>query len=295
MELKLSNAQRAVVLTQALPYIKKYYNKIVVVKYGGNAMIDEQLKAQVMEDIVLLHLIGVKIVLVHGGGPEINRVLKAVGKESKFVDGLRVTDKESMDIVQMVLTGKVNKTLVNLLEMNGGKAMGISGIDGHLIDAVAKDERLGYVGRITGIHPEPILDLLEKGYIPVISTVGCDYSGNAYNINADTAAARIASKLQAESLISMTDICGILRDRNDPDTLISRVTVSEAAQLFRDGIISDGMVPKVDCCVDAVMNGVKKVFIMDGRVPHSILIEMLTAEGAGTMVVGDDYDENEGA
>ena len=294
MELKLSNAQRAEVLTQALPYIKKYYNKIVVVKYGGNAMIDEQLKAQVMEDMVLLHLIGVKVVLVHGGGPEISQMLKRIGKETEFVDGLRVTDKESMDIVQMVLTGKVNKTLVNLLEMNGGKAMGISGIDGHMIDAVAKDERLGYVGRVTGVNVEPILDLLEKGYIPVISTVGCDSVGNAYNINADTAAARIAAGLKAESLISMTDICGILRDRDDPDTLIPRVTVSEAAQLFRDGIISGGMVPKVDCCVDAVMCGVKKVFIMDGRVPHSILIEMLTDEGAGTMVVGDDYDENEG-
>ena len=295
MELKLSNAQRAVVLTQALPYIKKYYNKVVVVKYGGNAMIDEQLKAQVMEDIVLLHLIGVKVVLVHGGGPEISQMLKRIGKETEFVDGLRVTDKESMDIVQMVLTGKVNKTLVNLLEKNGGKAMGISGIDGHMIDAVAKDERLGYVGRVTGVNVEPILDLLEKGYIPVISTVGCDSDGNAYNINADTAAARIAAGLKAESLISMTDICGILRDRDDPDTLIPRVTVSEATQLFREGIISGGMVPKVDCCVDAVMSGVKKVFIMDGRVPHSILIEMLTEEGAGTMVVGDDYDENEGA
>jgi len=222
-------------------------------------------------------------------------MLKRVGKETEFVDGLRVTDKESMDIVQMVLTGKVNKTLVNLLEKNGGKAMGLSGIDGHMIDAVAMDERLGYVGRITAVNVEPILDLLEKGYIPVISTVGCDNEGNAYNINADTAAARIAAGLKAESLISMTDICGILRDRDDPTTLIPRVTVAEATQLFREGIISGGMVPKVDCCVDAVMSGVKKVFIMDGRVPHSILIEMLTEEGAGTMVVGDDYDENEGA
>ena len=294
MELKLSNAQRAVVLTQALPYIREYYNKIVVVKYGGNAMIDETLKAQVMEDIVLLQLVGVKVVLVHGGGPEISGMLRRVGKESTFVDGLRVTDRESMEIVQMVLTGKVNKTLVNLLEMHGGKAMGISGIDGHMIDAVAKDERLGYVGRITGINVEPILDLLDHGYIPVISTVGCDGSGNAYNINADTAASRIAAGLKAECL-AMTDICGILRDRNDPDTLIDRVTVSEAAELFRTGVIADGMVPKVDCCVEAVMGGVKKVFIMDGRVPHSILIEMLTDEGAGTMVTGDDYDENEGA
>lgn len=295
MELKLTNAQRAVVLTQALPYIQKYNNKIVVVKYGGNAMIDEQLKAQVMEDIVLLQLVGVRIVLVHGGGPEISAMLSKVGKTTQFVDGLRVTDRESMDIVQMVLTGKVNKTLVNLLEMHGGKAMGISGIDGHMIDAVEKDSRLGYVGRITGINVEPILDLLDRGYIPVISTVGCDSSGNAYNINADTAAAKIAAGLKAESLITMTDICGILRDRHDPTTLIPRVTVSQAVELFKTGVIADGMVPKVDCCVDAVMNGVKKVFIMDGRVPHSILIEMLTNEGAGTMVVGDDYNENERA
>lgn len=295
MELELTNAQRAVVLTQALPYIQKYYNKIVVVKYGGNAMIDEGLKAQVMEDIVLLQLIGVRVVLVHGGGPEISQMLKRVGKTSEFVDGLRVTDREGMDIVQMVLAGKVNKTLVNLLEMHGGKAMGLCGIDGHMIDAVEKDPRLGYVGRITGINVEPILDLLSHGYIPVISTVGCDSLGNAYNINADTAAAKIAAGLKAECLITMTDICGILRDRHDPSTLISRVTVSEAAELFREGIIADGMVPKVDCCVDAVMNGVKKVFIMDGRVPHSILIEMLTDEGAGTMVTGDDYDENERA
>lgn len=287
-ELKLSNAQRAVVLTQALPYIKKYYNKIVVVKYGGNAMIDEVLKKQVMEDIVLLQLVGVKVVLVHGGGPEISAMLKRVGKESVFVDGLRVTDRESMDIVQMVLTGKVNKTLVNLLEMHGGKAMGISGIDGHLIDAVQKDERLGYVGRITKINAGPVLDLLAGGYIPVISTVGRDAQGNAYNVNADTAAARIAAELKAECLITMTDISGILRDKDDPASLIPRVTVTEAAALFREGIISGGMVPKVDCCVDAVMNGVKQVIIMDGRIPHSILIEMLTDEGAGTMVTGDD-------
>ena len=287
-ELKLSNAQRAVVLTQALPYIKKYYNKIVVVKYGGNAMIDEVLKKQVMEDIVLLQLVGVKVVLVHGGGPEISAMLKRVGKESVFVDGLRVTDRESMDIVQMVLTGKVNKTLVNLLEMHGGKAMGISGIDGHLIDAVQKDERLGSVGRITKINAGPVLDLLAGGYIPVISTVGRDAQGNAYNVNADTAAARIAAELKAECLITMTDISGILRDKDDPASLIPRVTVTEAAALFREGIISGGMVPKVDCCVDAVMNGVKQVIIMDGRIPHSILIEMLTDEGAGTMVTGDD-------
>jgi len=291
----ITNAQRAEVLTQALPYIKKYYNKIVVVKYGGNAMTDESLKAQVMEDIVLLSLVGVKVVLVHGGGPDITEMLQKVGKESRFVDGLRVTDKESMDIVQMVLAGKVNKTLVNYLEVRGGKAMGISGMDGHMIDASMKDDRLGYVGKINAVNVEPIVDLLQSGYIPVVSTVGCDWAGNAFNINADTVAAQIAGALKAECLIAMTDIAGILRDKNDINTLIPSLTVSQAAQLFKEGVIEGGMVPKVDCCVDAVLRGVKKVFIMDGRIPHSILVEMLTDEGAGTMVTGDDYDENEGA
>ncbi|MEA5142395.1 MAG: acetylglutamate kinase [Oscillibacter sp.] len=291
----ITNAQRAEVLTQALPYIKKYYNKIVVVKYGGNAMTDESLKAQVMEDIVLLSLVGVKVVLVHGGGPDITEMLKKVGKESHFVDGLRVTDKESMDIVQMVLAGKVNKTLVNYLEARGGKAMGISGMDGHMIDASMKDDRLGYVGKINAVNVEPILDLLQSGYIPVVSTVGCDWAGNAFNINADTVAAQIAGALKAECLIAMTDVAGILRDKNDISTLIPWLTVSQAARLFEEGIIEGGMVPKVDCCVDAVLRGVKKVFMMDGRIPHSILVEMLTDEGAGTMVTGDDYDENKGA
>ena len=291
----ITNAQRAEVLTQALPYIKKYYNKIVVVKYGGNAMTDESLKAQVMEDIVLLSLVGVKVVLVHGGGPDITEMLKKVGKESHFVDGLRVTDKESMDIVQMVLAGKVNKTLVNYLEARGGKAMGISGMDGHMIDASMKDDRLGYVGKINAVNVEPLLDLLQSGYIPVVSTVGCDWAGNAFNINADTVAAQIAGALKAECLIAMTDVAGILRDKNDISTLIPWLTVSQAARLFEEGIIEGGMVPKVDCCVDAVLRGVKKVFMMDGRIPHSILVEMLTDEGAGTMVTGDDYDENKGA
>ncbi len=291
----ITNAQRAEVLTQALPYIKKYYNKIVVVKYGGNAMTDESLKAQVMEDIVLLSLVGVKVVLVHGGGPDITEMLKKVGKESHFVDGLRVTDKESMDIVQMVLAGKVNKTLVNYLEARGGKAMGISGMDGHMIDASMKDDRLGYVGKINAVNVEPILDLLQSGYIPVVSTVGCDWAGNAFNINADTVAAQIAGALKAECLIAMTDVAGILRNKNDISTLIPWLTVSQAARLFEEGIIEGGMVPKVDCCVDAVLRGVKKVFMMDGRIPHSILVEMLTDEGAGTMVTGDDYDENKGA
>ncbi len=282
-----SNMERAEVLTQALPYIKRYTGKIVVVKYGGNAMINEQLKQQVMEDIVLLWLIGVKIVLVHGGGPEINETMQKLGKKAEFVDGLRVTDKETIDIVQMVLAGKVNKTLVNLLEMKGGKAMGISGMDGRLIEAKVKDEKLGYVGEITRVHINPILDLLEKGYIPVVSTIGCDKQGNAYNINGDTAAAFIAGALDADRLIMMTDIAGILHDKDDPSTLIPEVTVSEAKKLYEEGVISGGMIPKVDCCIEAIEKGVKYVTIMDGRVPHSILMEILTDEGAGTMVMGD--------
>lgn len=283
-----SNAQRAEVLTQALPYIQKYYGKIVVVKYGGNAMINEDLKKQVMEDIVLLSLVGVKVVLVHGGGPEISEMMDLVGKKPEFIDGLRVTDKETVDIVQMVLAGKVNKTLVNLLEMKGGKAMGISGMDGRLIEAKIRDPKLGYVGTITNVNIEPVLDLLENDYIPVISTLGCDKEGNTYNINGDTAAAFIAGALGAERLIMMTDIAGILRDKDDPSTLISNVTLKEAEHLFDDGIISGGMIPKVNCCIDAIHKGVKKVIIMDGRVPHSILMEILTNEGAGTMVTGDD-------
>ncbi len=285
--MELTNPQRADVLVQALPYIKRYNGKIVVVKYGGNAMVNEQLKQQVMEDIVLLWLIGVKVVLVHGGGPEISELMDKLGKKPEFVDGLRVTDKETVDIVQMVLAGKVNKTLVNLLEMKGGKAMGISGMDGRLIEAKVKDERLGYVGQITKIHINPVVDLLEKGYIPVISTVGCDREGNAYNINGDTAAAFIAGALGAERLIMMTDIAGILRDKDDPATLISEVTVSEAKELYKEGVISGGMIPKVDCCIEAIREGVQNVTIMDGRVSHSILMDLLTDEGAGTMVRRD--------
>ena len=286
--MNLTNAERAEVLTQALPYIKRYNGEIVVIKYGGNAMINEQLKQQVMEDIVLLWLIGVKVVLVHGGGPEISTLMDKLGKKPEFVDGLRVTDKETVDIVQMVLAGKVNKTLVNLLEMKGGKAMGISGMDGCLIEAEIKDERLGYVGRITNVNIEPISDLLEKGYIPVVSTLGCDKQGNAYNINGDTAAAYIAGALGAERLIMMTDIDGILRDRHDPTTLIPKVTLKGIEKLCEEGVISGGMIPKVDCCVEAIHKGVKNVIIMDGRVPHSILMEILTDEGAGTMVSADE-------
>ena len=288
MDINFSNAERAEVLTQALPYIRKYTGKIVVVKYGGNAMINPQLKEQVMEDIVLLWLIGIKVVLVHGGGPEISEMMQKLGKTAEFVDGLRVTDKESIDIVQMVLAGKVNKSLVNLLEMKGGKAMGISGMDGRLIEAKQRNEHLGYVGSITKVNIEPVTDLLEKGYIPVISTVGCDREGNAYNINGDTAAACVAGALGAERLIMMTDIAGILRDKDDPSSLIPHVTISEAVELFKQDVISGGMIPKVDCCIDAINRGVKKVIIMDGRVPHSILMELLTNEGAGTMVTGDE-------
>ncbi len=284
----LTNAERAEVLTQALPYIRKYSGKIVVVKYGGNAMVNETLKQQVMDDIVLLWLIGIKVVLVHGGGPEINEMMDRLGKKTEFVNGLRVTDSETVDIVQMVLAGKVNKGLVSRLERIGGNAMGLSGMDGRLIEVKMKDERLGYVGQITRINIRPVMDLLEKGYIPVISTVGCDADGNAYNINGDTAAAWIAGALRAERLIMMTDIAGILRDPSDPESLIPQLSVSEAKELFCQDVISGGMIPKVECCIDAISMGVKKVIIMDGRVTHSILMELLTDEGAGTMVVGDE-------
>ena len=290
--MELTHAQRADVLIEALPYIKKYYDKIVVVKYGGNAMINDELKEAVMGDIVLLSLIGIKVVLVHGGGPEITEMLGKIGKQSEFVDGLRVTDKETVDIVQMVLAGKINKNLVNLLENKGGKAIGLSGIDGHMLKAERLDDVHGFVGEITDVDVTPITDCLDKGYIPVISTVGYDGEGNTYNINADTAAARIAGELGAESLISMTDIDGILRDKNDPKTLISKIYVSEAPQLIREGVISGGMIPKISCCIEAIRRGVKKVFVIDGRIPHSILIETLTDAGIGTMfVTGDDnYD-----
>ena len=285
MDNHFTNAQRAEVLTTALPYIKKYSGKIVVVKYGGNAMVNEQLKQQVMEDITLLWLIGVKVVLVHGGGPEISDLMKRVGKVPQFVDGLRVTDKETVDIVQMVLAGKVNKDLVKLIQSKGGHAVGLSGIDGGILEAEVKNEALGYVGRITKVRTKPIEDLLENHYIPVISTVAADHQGNTYNINGDTAAAVIAGALGAERLIMMTDIAGILRDKDDPSTLIPRITVSEATKLYESGIISGGMIPKVDCCIEALDKGVGVVVIMDGRVPHSILMELLTEEDTGTMVM----------
>ena len=283
--MEISNSQRGKVLVEALPYIQKYSGKTVVIKYGGNAMINEELKNDVMGDIALLSLIGVRVVLVHGGGPEISDMLNKIGKKSEFVNGLRVTDKETADVVQMVLAGKVNKNLVNLLESLGCKAIGLCGADGHLISATVKDEKLGFVGEITEVNPEPINDLLERGYVPVISTTGFDKNGNVYNINADTAAARIAGVIGAESMISMTDIAGILRDKDDPSTLIPKVYVSDVPQLINDGIISGGMIPKGDCCREAIRKGVGKVFIIDGRIPHALLIEILTDEGLGTMFV----------
>ncbi len=279
----ITNAQRASVLVHALPYIQEYSGKIVVVKYGGNAMISEHLKDSVIRDIILLQLIGVKVVLVHGGGPEITEVLGKMGKKSTFVDGVRVTDEESIGVALMVLAGKINKTLVNLIELKGGSAIGLSGLDGHMLEAKVKKPELGYVGDITKVNIKPILDVIDKGYIPVVSTVGYDAEGNIYNINADTAAARIAGGLGAESLIAMTDIAGILKDKDDPSTLISAIRVGELPQLVSDGIIQGGMIPKAECCRNAIEWGVNRVFIIDGRVPHAILIEMLTNEGIGTM------------
>lgn len=282
---KISEEVRAQVLVNALPYIQKYYNKIVVVKYGGNAMTSEDLKQAVMTDVVLLSLIGVKIVLVHGGGPEINDMLKKIGKESKFINGLRYTDKETAEIVQMVLAGKVNKSLVSLLHQHGGKAIGLCGSDGGMIVCEKKqgDVDLGYVGEITDVDTTPILDALDKGYIPVISTVASDVNGEVYNINADTAAAKIAAALHAENLILMTDIRGLLRDKDDESTLISEVDVSDVPDLVRHGVISGGMIPKIECCVEAIRRGVNKSLILDGRIPHSILIELFSDEGIGTM------------
>lgn len=281
--MKLTNEGKAEILVQALPYIQKYYDQIVVVKYGGNAMIDETLKKTVMRDLVLLAQIGVKVVLVHGGGPEITETLAKMNIESKFVDGLRVTDREQIDVVQMVLAGKVNKDLVALIGSAGGKAIGLCGIDGGMIEARPVSEALGYVGEVVSVDTKPVLDALKAGYIPVISSLGFDKEGNVYNINADTASSRIAGALKASSFINMTDIKGILENPSDENSLIREVNASEALELIRDGVISGGMIPKVKCCVEAIRRGVKKVFIIDGRVPHAILIEVLSDEGIGTM------------
>lgn len=283
MEFKLSHAQRAEVLIEALPYIQRYNNRIIVIKYGGNAMVSEELQRAVMGDLVLLSLIGMRVVLVHGGGPEINEMLEKVGKKTAFIDGLRVTDGETAELVQMVLAGKISKNLVGLIGSMGGRAIGLSGMDGGMIEATKISEALGYVGEIVSVNPQPILDVLDKGYIPVVSTIGYDREGNSYNINADTAASRIAGTLKAESLVLMTDIPGLLRDMENPASLIPVVQVSEAPQLIAEGIVEGGMIPKVECCIEAIRRGVSKVFIIDGRVPHSILIETLTDAGIGTM------------
>ena len=274
--------ERAKILSEALPYILKYKDKIMVIKYGGNAMVDEELKAKVMEDVVMLSSLGMKVVLVHGGGPEISAMLKKIGKESKFVNGLRVTDLETVDVVTQVLAGKLNKNLVKQLNLAGGRAIGLSGLDAGLLTATKVDPELGFVGQMTDINPNVIFDALNLGYIPVVSTIGYDNEGNVYNINADTAAARIAGALGAEKFIAMTDIKGVLKDKNDPTSLMQTINVSEIKQLAKLGIIDGGMVPKVACCEEAIRRGVNNVVIIDGRVPHSILIEVLTDEGVGT-------------
>ena len=281
----LSTTDKAGVLIQALPYIQKYTDKIVVIKYGGNAMIDDALKQAVMSDLVLLSLVGIKVVLVHGGGPEISQTLQRMGKESKFVGGLRVTDAETAEIVQMVLCGKVNKDLVSLIHQNNGRALGLCGIDGHMlrVQKLAGEVDLGYVGTIVSVDTAPILHALHNGYIPVIATVGTDETGQVYNINADTAAARIASELGAENIILMTDIRGLLEKKEDESTLIPYVQVSDVPYLKKQGVISGGMIPKVDCCVEAVRRGVGSAVIIDGRIPHTILIEILSDEGIGTL------------
>ncbi len=276
---------RTNVMIEALPYLQEYNNQVVVVKYGGNAMTNDALKQAVMEDVVLLSLLGIKVVLVHGGGPEINAMLAKTGKESKFVNGLRYTDEETIDIVQMVLAGKVNKDLVSMLESHNGSAVGLCGLDGNMIEAEMLNPELGFVGDITAVNPKIIRNSLDNGYIPVISTIGRGKDGTVYNINADTAAARIAAEMKAANLILLTDIKGLLEDKDDENTIIRTVGVSEVPYLKRQGIISGGMIPKIDCCVEAVRRGVRKTNIIDGRIPHSILIELLTDTGAGTMII----------
>ena len=281
-----SHIDRAQILVEALPYIQKYHGKTVVIKYGGNAMISDDLRHAVMSDIVLLSLVGIHVVVVHGGGPEINEMLSKVNKQSKFVDGLRYTDEETMDIVQQVLCGRVNKNLVATLNRMGGKALGLCGLDGGLLQAVKKDARYGLVGEIKAVNPAPVQDVLDRGYIPVISTVAMGVDGEtSYNINADTAAAKLAVALGAEKLILLTDVRGILRDPSDEDTLIHVVCMSEVPMLIKDGIIKGGMIPKLECCVEAVRSGVSRAHILDGRVPHSILIEILSDQGIGTMLL----------
>lgn len=277
---------RATVLAEALPYIQKFYGKTIVVKYGGNAMISDELRRAVISDIILLHLVGIHVVVVHGGGPEISEMLRKTGKESRFVDGLRYTDEETMDIVQQVLCGKVNKNLVATLNRRGGRAIGLCGMDAGLFQAEKLDEKYGLVGEIVKVNPDPVQDCLQQGYIPVVSTVAQGVDGeNAYNINADTAAAKLAVALGAEKLILLTDVRGLLRDPADEGTLIPVVGLSDVPQLVREGVIRGGMIPKIECCVEAVRSGVERTHILDGRIPHSILIEMLSDQGIGTMIL----------
>jgi acetylglutamate kinase len=283
--MSFNEVDRAQVLAEALPYIQKYSGKTIVVKYGGNAMVSEELRRAVISDIVLLHLVGIQVVVVHGGGPEISEMLKKVGKESRFVDGLRYTDQETMDIVQQVLCGRVNKNLVATLNRLGGRALGLCGMDGGLLQAKKLDEKYGLVGEITQVSPAPVIDALGGGYIPVVSTVAQGVDGeNAYNINADTAAAKLAVALKAEKLILLTDVRGLLRDPKDESTLISELQLSSVPALVREGVITGGMIPKIDCCVESVRSGVKSATILDGRVAHSILIELLSDAGIGTML-----------
>ena len=284
--MNISNNDRAQILAQALPYIQKYAGKTIVVKYGGNAMINDEIKAAVMTDIVLMQSVGINVVLVHGGGPEINTMLKRIGKESQFIGGLRYTDRETMEIVQMVLAGKVNKDLVQHLERHGGKAVGFCGLDGSMLQAhkIESGVDLGYVGEITKINTKIITDATNNGYVPIIATIAGGVNGEVYNINSDIAAARIAAELGARKLILMTDIRGLLADKDDENTLIPVVNVSEVPRLQRSGIISGGMIPKIDCCVEAVRRGVHRAHILDGRIPHSILIELFSDEGIGTML-----------
>ena len=283
--MSFNEVDRAQVLAEALPYIQKYYGKTIVVKYGGNAMVSEELRRAVISDIILLNLVGIHVVVVHGGGPEISEMLKKVGKESKFVDGLRYTDGETMDIVQQVLCGRVNKDLVATLNRLGGRALGLCGVDGAMLRARKLDEKYGMVGEITHVDPRPVTDALEKGYIPVISTVAQgEDADTSYNINADTAAAKLAVALKAEKLILLTDVRGLLKDPEDESTLISELQLSYVPALVREGVISGGMIPKVDCCVESVRSGVKSATILDGRVAHSILIELLSDAGIGTML-----------
>lgn len=284
--MQISNHNRAQVLVQALPYIQKYAGKTVVVKYGGNAMINEELKDAVMSDIVLMQLVGINVVLVHGGGPEISSMLKKIGKESRFIKGMRYTDAETMEIVQQVLAGKVNKQLVQHLEQHSGKAVGLCGLDGGMLKAdklISGSEDLGFVGEIRQVNTEIIENATRNGYVPIIATVAGGDHGEVYNINADIAAAQIAAKLDAVKLILMTDVRGLLRDKDDENSLIPVVNVSEVPSYQRQGIISGGMIPKIDCCVEAVRQGVERAHIIDGRIPHSILIEMFSDEGVGTM------------